>query len=246
MAGDIKHMSISDDFLSKQAQAQSEELSAEDATHKSFMEKRHRHSSVPQTVKPTGPAQGSGGGAKPRRHIPPGKLMSVRLNKSQIDKASKDKSGKFSEHFNVTLFLVRPNDQTLQAEFSRSNLVCQGAEPAGAEESSEESSEDECGGVEMRSRAHAQGQQARVQSTVVRTLTSPLPGPNTIAQETHSASQKSHGSQQQQQQQRAHGAHGNHGSHGTHTHGMVRNSTEPGSTPRMAVSMAVTSQSTWI
>jgi hypothetical protein len=100
----------------------------------------------------------------------------------------------------------------------------------------------------MRSRAHAQGQQARVQSTVVRTLTSPLPGPNTIAQETHSGSQKSHGSQQQQQQQqqRAHGAHGNHGSHGTHTHGMVRNSTEPGSTPRMAVSMAVTSQSTWI
>jgi len=246
VAGDIKHMSISDDFLSKQAQAQSEELSAEDATHKSFMEKRHRHSSVPQTVKPTGPAQGSGGGAKPRRHIPPGKLMSVRLNKSQIDKASKDKSGKFSEHFNVTLFLVRPNDQTLQAEFSRSNLVCQGAEPAGAEESSEESSEDECGGVEMRSRAHAQGQQARVQSTVVRTLTSPLPGPNTIAQETHSGSQKSHGSQQQQQQQQAHGAHGNHGSHGTHSHGMVRNSTEPGSTPRMAVSMAVTSQSTWI
>ena len=38
----------------------SEELSAEDATHKSFMEKRHRHSSVPQTVKPTGPVQGGG------------------------------------------------------------------------------------------------------------------------------------------------------------------------------------------
>ena len=71
-------MSISDDFLSKQAQAPryhthldisyllltndfpSEELSAEDATHKSFMEKRHRHSSVPQTVKPTGPVQGGG------------------------------------------------------------------------------------------------------------------------------------------------------------------------------------------
>jgi len=235
VAGDIKHMSISDDFLSKQAQAQSEELSAEDATHKSFMEKRHRHSSVPQTVKPTGPVQGSGG-AKPRRNIPPGKLMSVRLNKSQIDKASKDKSGKFSEHFNVTLFLVRPNDQTLQAEFSRSNLVCQGAEPAGADESSEESSEDE---FEMRSRAHAQGQQARVQSTVVRTLTSPLPGPNTIAHDTHGT----HGSQKSQ---RAHGVHGNHGSHAPHAHGMVRNSTEPGSTPRMAVSMAVTSQSTWI
>jgi len=235
VAGDIKHMSISDDFLSKQAQAQSEELSAEDATHKSFMEKRHRHSSVPQTVKPTGPVQGSGG-AKPRRNIPPGKLMSVRLNKSQIDKASKDKSGKFSEHFNVTLFLVRPNDQTLQAEFSRSNLVCQGAEPAGVDESSEESSEDE---FEMRSRAHAQGQQARVQSTVVRTLTSPLPGPNTIAHDPHGT----HGSQKSQ---RAHGVHGNHGSHAPHAHGMVRNSTEPGSTPRMAVSMAVTSQSTWI
>ena len=27
--------------------------------------------------------------------------------------------------FNVTLFLVRPNDQTLQAEFSRSNILCQ-------------------------------------------------------------------------------------------------------------------------
>jgi len=254
VAGDIKHMSISDDFLSKQAQAQSEEQSAEDATHKSFMEKRHRHSSVPQTVKPTGPVQGVGG-ARPRRNIPPGKLMSVRLNKSQIDKASKDKSGKFSEHFNVTLFLVRPNDQTLQAEFSRSNLVCQGAEPAsgggggGGGESSEDSSEDECAGaVEMRSRAAAHGQQARVQSTVVRTLTSPLPGPNTIAQESHGAhgSQKSLGSQQQQQQRAGQGTHGTHGSHGTHTHGMVRNSTEPGSTPRMAVSMAVTSQSTWI
>ena len=42
-----------------------------------------------------------------------------------ICQASKDKSGKFSDNFNVTLFLVRPNDQTLQAEFSRSNLICQ-------------------------------------------------------------------------------------------------------------------------
>ena len=66
--------------------------------------------------------------------------MSVRLNKNQIDKvrplqtphnlthhfqAAKDKSGKFNDNFNVTLFLVRPNDQTLQAEFSRSNMICQ-------------------------------------------------------------------------------------------------------------------------
>lgn len=35
----------------------------------------------------------------------------------------------------------------------------QGAEPVGTVESSEESSEDECGGVEMRPRAGAQGQQ---------------------------------------------------------------------------------------
>ena len=69
--------------------------------------------------------------------------MSVRLSKNQIDKvnpldqheqpnhhrlylqAAKDKSGKFQDNFNVTLFLVRPNDQTLQAEFSRSNMLCQ-------------------------------------------------------------------------------------------------------------------------
>ena len=69
--------------------------------------------------------------------------MSVRLNKNQIDKvretgsagvtkqtlflfqAAKDKSGKFHDNFNVTLFLVRPNDQTLQEEFSRSNMICQ-------------------------------------------------------------------------------------------------------------------------
>ena len=56
-------------------------LAAEDATHESFMMKRHRHSSVPQTARPMGqPAAGR------RRNIPPGKLMSVRLNKTQIDK----------------------------------------------------------------------------------------------------------------------------------------------------------------
>jgi len=297
VSGDLKHMSISDDFLSKQAQAPSEELSAEDATHKSFMEKRHRHSSVPQTVKPTGPVQG-GGHPRPRRNIPPGKLMSVRLNKSQIDKAAKDKSGKFSDNFNVTLFLVRPNDQTLQAEFSRSNLVCQpphrgvdgvggarftvtnltnlttvntlasgqdlgqaqpppphsapplltstngqpapmGAEPAapGAESSEDSSEEDEGGAVEIRPRAGAQGaHQARVQSTVVRTLTSPLPGPATIAHENHQ-----HGGHGTPKTHKTHGTSGGHA-----THGMVRNATEPGSSTRMAVSMAVTSQSTWI
>lgn len=197
VAGDIKTMSISDDFLSKQAQAPSCTLAAEDATHESFMMKRHRHSSVPQTARAMGQPAGR------RRPIPPGKLMSVRLNKTQIDKASKDKSGKFSDNFNVTLFLVRPNDQTLQAEFSRTNLPCQAGEPVEPVESSEESSEEE---AELRARPGPPQPQARVQSTVVRTLTAPLPGPV--------------------------------------SHGMVRNSTEPGS--RMAVTMAVTSQSTWI
>ena len=63
--------------------------------------------------------------------------------------------------------------------------------------------------------------QARVQSSVVRTLTSPLPGPSTIGHEIHGGQTSSHD-------------------------GMVRNSTDPGSTQRMAVSMAVASQSTWI
>ena len=54
------------------------------------------------------------------------KFIQVRLKKNQIDNANKDKfNTKFSDNFNVTLFLVRPTDQTLQDEFSRSNLICQ-------------------------------------------------------------------------------------------------------------------------
>ena len=51
MSSEIKHMSISDDFLAEQARRANEEI-AENTTHKSFMEKRHRHSSVPQTARP--------------------------------------------------------------------------------------------------------------------------------------------------------------------------------------------------
>jgi len=161
---ELKVMSVSGDYLAEQAMRGRGGMepgyragAVDDATHESFIAKRHRHSSVPQTAKSgqvTG--QGSSSGAltgRPRRYIPPGRMMSVRLNKSQIDKASKDKSGKFSDNFNVTLFLVRPNDQTLQDEFSRSNLICQGVEPPGGAEggsqeievdaSSEESSEEE-------------------------------------------------------------------------------------------------------
>jgi len=43
----------------------------------------------------------------------PGKLLSLRLKKGQIDKAHKDKSSKtFPENFSVTLFLLKPEDQS--------------------------------------------------------------------------------------------------------------------------------------
>ena len=43
----------------------------------------------------------------------PGKLLSLRLKKGQIDKAHKDKSAKtFPENFSVTLFLLKPEDQS--------------------------------------------------------------------------------------------------------------------------------------
>ena len=38
--------------------------------------------------------------------------MSVRLRKDQIDKASKEHSGRFAEDFAVTLVLFKPDDQT--------------------------------------------------------------------------------------------------------------------------------------
>ena len=53
----------------------------------------------------------------------PGKQVSVRLNRSQIDKASKDKSSKFSDNFNVTFFPVRPNDQALKEDYSRGQMA---------------------------------------------------------------------------------------------------------------------------
>ena len=42
-----------------------------------------------------------------------GKLLSLRLKKGQIDKAVKDKSSKtFPDNFSVTLFLLKPEDQS--------------------------------------------------------------------------------------------------------------------------------------
>ena len=41
--------------------------------------------------------------------------MSVMLRKEQIDKASKDTSGRFAAEFAVTLVVVKPDDQTYNA-----------------------------------------------------------------------------------------------------------------------------------
>ena len=105
--------------------------------------------------------------------------------------AAKDKSGKFHDNFNVTLFLVRPNDQTLQEEFSRSNMICQVSLAAphltsphlsvlpqrgAACESSEESSEEEP--AELRRRQVAA---FPCQEPVVRTLSAHNYPPLTVA-----------------------------------------------------------------
>eukprot|EP00092_Neocalanus_flemingeri_P040610 GFUD01044219.1.p1 GENE.GFUD01044219.1~~GFUD01044219.1.p1 ORF type:complete len:479 (-),score=86.52 GFUD01044219.1:200-1636(-) len=44
--------------------------------------------------------------------LPPGCEMAVRLRKDQIDKASKEHSGKFADDFTVTLVVIKPDDQT--------------------------------------------------------------------------------------------------------------------------------------
>merc|ERR1719499_1234808 len=116
--------------------------------------------------------QGSGAQTKSKRNIPAGRLMSVRLNKTQIDKASKDKSGKFNDNFNVTLFLVRPNDQTLQAEFSRSNMICQ---RGAACDSSEDSSEEEPAELRRKNSSHSDLSYPGYQEPVARTLSAHLP-----------------------------------------------------------------------
>ena len=51
----------------------------------------------------------------------PGKQASVRLNRSQIDKVSKDKSGKFSENFNVTFFYDVASEHVITNIFNKAN-----------------------------------------------------------------------------------------------------------------------------
>ena len=104
-----------------------------------FKEQCQRHSNVPQTGRAQGHVPAS---HHPQRVVIPGKQVSVRLNKSQIDKASKDKSGKFSENFNVTLFLLRPNDQMLKEDYSLVQMAESWPSGDRATQSSDDSSDD--------------------------------------------------------------------------------------------------------
>jgi len=203
-------------------------------THKSFLDKRQRHSSVPQTAR----TQGTCSQTKSKRKILDGKNMSVMLNKNQIDKAAKDKSGKFTENFKVTLFLVRPNDQTLQAEFSRSNLICQRNYGAGVgnisdddkHDSTEESSDEEAAVLRSRSRnltsdsqsdtiSHHSYHSAGAVDTCTRHVSvhDPIPAARTLSSHLPTL-------------------------HVSHVSGMVRNNTEP----QQRLSEMTLSQSTWI
>lgn len=209
-----------------------------DTTHKSFIEKRKRHTSVPQTARTQGPTAPT----KSKRNIPPGRFMSVRLSKNQIDKASKDKSGKFQDNFNVTLFLVRPNDQTLQAEFSRSNMLCQARPSSGLgskqeQDSSDDSSEEEA--AELRHRVSLRGQGTPLGSSDASDTTSHHSYHSTGAGEACVTGRTVTSAHHHEvlPAVRTMSAH-----LPSHLSGMVRNSTEP----QQRLSEMTLSQSTWI
>jgi len=212
VTAELKGISISEDFLEGGSRRDAE------ATHESFIAKRSRHSSVPQTARSgqvvaatsscsggglTAANSNTGQGGHQARCLPRGRLMSVRLNKSQIDKAAKDKSGKFSDKFSVTLFLVRPSDQTL----------CEGMEPPS---SGPLPCSDPLGAGEGHARVAAQ--QSESSSDSSDDDLPPSPGPGSMPRNTHS-----------------------------HIHGMVRNFTEPrAGAPLNRLSDMALSQSTWI
>lgn len=213
---------------------------AQDTTHKSFIDKRKRHTSVPQTARTQGPTAPT----KSKRNIPPGRFISVRLSKNQIDKASKDKSGKFQDNFNVTLFLVRPNDQTLQAEFSRSNMLCQARHSSGLgskQDSSDESSEEEA--AELRHRVSLRGQGTPLGSSDASDTTSHHSYHSTGAGEASVAGRtvSSANHHEVMPAVRTMSAHLP-GLGGLSVSGMVRNNTEP----QQRLSEMTLSQSTWI
>ena len=60
---------------------------------------------------------------KEKFELPPGCEMLVRLRKDQIDKASKDTSGRFAAEFSVTLVVVKPDDQLYDAPHDNGRKV---------------------------------------------------------------------------------------------------------------------------
>lgn len=104
-------------------------------TTQSFIDRRTRHSSVPQTFKTSSSVGGGGSrgcssttvgvsyhaGPPPLPADIPGRPLSLHLEKPQIDKVFKDKQSKiYSEDFQVSAFLIRPNDQSDAASYSSS------------------------------------------------------------------------------------------------------------------------------
>lgn len=110
------------------------EESESSTTLDTFSQNRLRHSSVPQTAKATGAmshvshvvaanhatvqANNHRDNAVAASEVVsvkiPGQNLSLRLTKAQIDKAAKDKQAKvFPDNFTVTLFLVKPHDQSV-------------------------------------------------------------------------------------------------------------------------------------
>lgn len=115
----LKAKCVSDDTLMDQHPLDTTQSSFND-----YNDRRQRHRSVPMMSKT--------GSSEPTPRTPiirniKGKMMSVRLKKHQIDKADKDSSRKFADKFNVTLFLIRPSNQTLEEEFLRPNSYAQHA-----------------------------------------------------------------------------------------------------------------------
>ena len=86
-------IAISDDHLLQEQARRAQEEAVQSTTQLSFKEQRQCHSNVPQTGRAQGHVPAS---HHPQRVVIPGKQVNVRLNKSQIDKASQDKSGKNS------------------------------------------------------------------------------------------------------------------------------------------------------
>lgn len=110
-------------------------VAAVNSSSSSFVEKRIRHCSVPQTASspsssssgfpefaPAAPTAATAAAAAAtttegasRTNQPPisGTKINLSLNKHQLDKASKDKTCKvYDENFCVTLFFIRPTDQS--------------------------------------------------------------------------------------------------------------------------------------